>query len=284
MPGWALSTPASQDPSVDTTRPFSYSAVCSPTYQMFPWESWAYQSMVSSTTAPALVTRSCTTRASMPQATLCVPSCTVTSTFRTSPLPSVSEEIQRSPAFIGQYLFVMSTLKSAGSSVTDSLPRGKGDGDAEFPESRVPPPPQAPSSRTPIVARERRPNASGALTSASRVGLAADNSKVLVELHVDLGAVVPGDLDLVIAVLVVHLGPADPPAAGLCERGVARLLQRRTADRDVWTFGGVRPPGRARDAAPTGDDRRRSGDDVTLFVDPHEIPPRWFRMSCRARS
>ena len=48
MPGRAPSTPASQDPSVLTTSPSSYSAVSSPRYQTLPSASWAYQSWVSS--------------------------------------------------------------------------------------------------------------------------------------------------------------------------------------------------------------------------------------------
>jgi hypothetical protein len=70
MPGRAPSTPASQEPSVEISVPSSYSAVSSPKYHTFPSESWAYQSRVSSTISPSVVTVSRTTRASMPSATV----------------------------------------------------------------------------------------------------------------------------------------------------------------------------------------------------------------------
>ena len=52
--------------------------------------------------------------------------------------------------------------------------------------------------------------------------------EVGVELHVDLGSVAEGDLDLVEALLVADLGLGDGPAAGVGERclrspGAARL-------------------------------------------------------------
>ena len=48
MPGCAPSTPASHEPSVVFSLPFSYSFVSSPRYQRFPSASCAYQSYVSS--------------------------------------------------------------------------------------------------------------------------------------------------------------------------------------------------------------------------------------------
>ncbi len=53
IPACAPSTPASHEPSVLTTSPFSYSLVSSPRYQRFPDASWAYQSRVSSTVWPS---------------------------------------------------------------------------------------------------------------------------------------------------------------------------------------------------------------------------------------
>ena len=90
MPGWAPSTPASHDPSVDATCPFSYSAVCSPRYQMLPSASWAYQSRVSSTTAPSGGHQVVHDAGLDAQATVCVSSSTVTSTRCTAPSASVS--------------------------------------------------------------------------------------------------------------------------------------------------------------------------------------------------
>src|SRR5688572_19519426 len=152
-PGCAPSTPASHEPSVETTSPFSYSAVSSPRYQRFPAESWAYQSRVSSTSAPSAVTTSWTTRASMPRSTVYVSSSTVTSTRWTPPSPSVSSYTQRSPTSIGQYGLVISTLKSAGSSSTGSLPCGRGVPSAPtVPEAPDDPPTQAVSDSTPTAA------------------------------------------------------------------------------------------------------------------------------------
>ena len=65
IPGSAPPTPASQDPSLVFTLPFSYSAVFSPRYQRLPLESCAYQSKVSSFSCPPSLTVSCTTTASI---------------------------------------------------------------------------------------------------------------------------------------------------------------------------------------------------------------------------
>ena len=61
MPGSAPSTPASHEPSVLETSPFSYSLVSSPMYQTLPSWSWAYQSNVSSASSPSTYTVSRTT-------------------------------------------------------------------------------------------------------------------------------------------------------------------------------------------------------------------------------
>ena len=67
IPACAPSTPASHEPSVLTTSPFSYSFVSSPRYHRLPRESCAYQSSVSSTGSPSSVTRSWTSVAGMPR-------------------------------------------------------------------------------------------------------------------------------------------------------------------------------------------------------------------------
>ena len=89
-PAWAPSTPASNEPSVETTLPFSYSFVASPRYQTFPHLSCAYQSSVTSTSSPSSVTTSWTTLAVMPFAILFVFRVTVTTTLCFVPSGSVS--------------------------------------------------------------------------------------------------------------------------------------------------------------------------------------------------
>ena len=89
-PAIAPSTPASNEPSVEVTSPFSNSAVSSPRYQTVPSESWAYQSKVSSMTSPSRVTVSRRTRASIPLAISLVALVTVTTTRSSWPSPSVS--------------------------------------------------------------------------------------------------------------------------------------------------------------------------------------------------
>ena len=59
------------------------------------------------------------------------------------------------------------------------------------------------------------------------VGLVADHVELLVELDVDLGAVVEGDLDLVVALLVADLGLGDPALAGVLEGGGRGLVEGR---------------------------------------------------------
>ena len=59
----------------------------------------------------------------------------------------------------------------------------------------------------------------GAVVFAGAVGLTADHVEAFVELHVDLEAVVERDLDLVVAVLVAHLGVRDPATASVGKRG-----------------------------------------------------------------
>ena len=65
------------------------------------------------------------------------------------------------------------------------------------------------------------------------LALGTNDMEALIELHVDLGAVVEGDFDLVLALLVVDLGVGDGPPAGLLERGLLGLLELRGGDRTV---------------------------------------------------
>ena len=60
------------------------------------------------------------------------------------------------------------------------------------------------------------------LVLAGGIGLLADHVEPAVELDVDLAAVVEGDLDLVVALLVAHLGLGDRAAPGVRERRGAR--------------------------------------------------------------
>src|SRR4051812_34204193 len=53
-----------------------------------------------------------------------------------------------------------------------------------------------------------------------RVRLGADNQEVVVELHIDLGAVGLGHLDLVVALLVADFGAGDRTAPGEGQRGL----------------------------------------------------------------
>ena len=120
----------------------------------------------------------------------------------------------------------MSTVKSAGSSVTVSLPCGGG------PLPRRSRPEAAAAGAHGQRAHRGEGDgpaagaSAGALTGVLRVGR-SDDGEVLVELDVDLAAVVQGHLDLVVALLVADLGARDPAAAGLGERGVAGPRRRR---------------------------------------------------------
>jgi len=67
------------------------------------------------------------------------------------------------------------------------------------------------------------------------IGARADDVEALVELDVDLAAVVERDLDLVVALLVAYLGLGHPALAGLLERCGAGLVQGLARD------GRVRP-------------------------------------------
>ena len=60
---------------------------------------------------------------------------------------------------------------------------------------------------------------------AGAVVLVADDVERLVELDVDLVAVVEGDLDLVLALLVVDLATGHPAAAGVGEGGLAGPIE-----------------------------------------------------------
>src|SRR3954465_3549060 len=146
----------------------------------------------------------------------------------------------------------MSTVKSAGASRTGSLPRGGADAAAS---PHAPRPSTVTATRTATGRRRRR--------SVTAVGRAADDGEALIELHVDLVAVAGGDLDLVVALLVVDLGAGHAAAASRGEGGIAGLLQRIPADGHVRTLGRVRTTGGGGDAGPgrAEDDGRGRGDE-----------------------
>ena len=56
------------------------------------------------------------------------------------------------------------------------------------------------------------------------VALGAEDVEVAVQVHVDLAAVLAGDLDLVVALFVADLGPGDLAAADVGQGGLACLL------------------------------------------------------------
>src|SRR5262245_1447794 len=124
-PGWAPSTPASHDPSVDTTFPFSYSFVSSPRYQTFPQASWAYQSSVISTGSPSSETASWTTRAVTPFAIRFVRRVTVTTTRCLAPAASVSRYTHRLPGGMGHQGLSILVVNDDGSSFTACEPLGR---------------------------------------------------------------------------------------------------------------------------------------------------------------
>jgi hypothetical protein len=86
MPGCAPSTPASQVPWVLVTTPFLYSLESSPKYQTLPASSWAYQSVVFSSSVEFTVTVSDTTMQRTPRMVLV---CFVTVTTTCSGAPSL---------------------------------------------------------------------------------------------------------------------------------------------------------------------------------------------------
>src|SRR4051794_40292545 len=139
----------------------------------------------------------------------------------------------------------MSVVKSAGSSRTDSSPRGRAD------DGVAAPPAGCPHALRPSAVTATR-TATGRRRSATAVGRAADDGEVLVELHVDLVAVVESDLDLVVALLVGDLGAGPAAAPGRGEGGAAGLLQCVSADRSARPLGRARPAGRGGDPGPAG--------------------------------
>ena len=137
------------------------------------------------------------------------------------------------PGSIGQYSLSMSAVKSAGSSSTGSLPCGRAVASALGGAAVVGlPRPGATASGAPLEAAAARASVDvdsslGVVLVGLVVGLGADDLEVLVELDVDLAAVVQGHLDLVLALLVADLGLGDLAAAGLLERGVLGPLAAR---------------------------------------------------------
>ena len=61
------------------------------------------------------------------------------------------------------------------------------------------------------------------MVRSAAVGGLVDRVEATIEMDIDLAAVVPGHLDLVVALLVASLGGGDPPAArGVEGRGLHR--------------------------------------------------------------
>src|SRR5829696_4224490 len=119
----------------------------------------------------------------------------------------------------------MSIVKSAGSRSTGSSPCSSAaaevDGAAAAGDGSDPQAVAAPAAATSTAAAAPRHRSSlTALTGVLDIGVRADDGEGLVQLHIDLPAVVEGDLDLVVALLVADLGAGHPAAAGLGERGL----------------------------------------------------------------
>src|SRR5262245_49859369 len=113
IPGCSPSTPSSHEPSRLVTSPFLYSAVSSPKYQTLPSASCAYQSKVSSCSAPSALTSSRTTVQTTPMIVLVS---SVTSVVVTSPADSPDPSItQRLPGVSGKYGLSTVAVKWAGS-------------------------------------------------------------------------------------------------------------------------------------------------------------------------
>ena len=114
------------------------------------------------------------------------------------------------------------------------------------------------------TSRPRRPPRS------PRVGLAADDVEVAIELHVDLAAVVERDLDLVVALLVADLGLGDLPPP-VCSSAAA--LARSSAVPSIGASESS-PRSRPRARAGSGDHDRDPADRQQLRSPRHlSVPP-----------
>src|SRR3954469_10658066 len=137
----------------------------------------------------------------------------------------------------------MSTVKSAGSSCTVSSPCGSAeadvDGVAAAGDGSDPQAVAAPAAATSTAAAAPRRRRSAALTVVLHIDVRADHGEGLVQLDVDLPAIVEGHLYLVVALLVTHLGAGDPAAPRLGQRRVLGALQRVAGDPGVRPLGGV---------------------------------------------
>jgi transposase len=80
------------------------------------------------------------------------------------------------------------------------------------------------------------PGAGSVVVGVVLVALGADDVEALVELDVDLAAVVKRDLHLVVALLVADLRAGDLAATGVLDRGHAGPVEVDAAD---WSLGGV---------------------------------------------
>src|SRR5215208_2222073 len=159
----------------------------------------------------------------------------------------------------------MRVVKSAGSSATCSLPRGRSAGAA------------AAAAGATAAATASAAAASRSPIAVLAIGRGADHVELTVELDVDLAAVGLGDLDLVVALLVAGLGLGDPAAAGGRQRRLARALERAAGDRLVATAVAavVVAAGRAGDRRTARGEHRdhARGEQHALELVPHARPP-----------
>src|SRR4051794_15954899 len=168
----------------------------------------------------------------------------------------------------------MSTVNSPGSSRTVSLPCGSRSEPLDVEDAAsLDPEEQAArlAAATRAAASTRAParrSAAGPMAGLT-VGHGLHDGEVVVQLDVDLAGVVPGHLDLVVAVLVPDLRAGDPATAGLGEGGIRGLTRRIAGDGRIGVVGGC---GRSSRAAEH--DRGRAGHHDDLSVDLlHEVPP-----------
>src|SRR5680860_1147310 len=103
------------------------------------------------------------------------------------------------------------------------------------------PSPRAACTRRHVVSQFRRAGSAGVVGRLC-VRLGTDDVEGLVELHVELGAVGSGDLDLVVALLVIDLGAGDSAAARVLECDCGRVYERAA----VTSAGVTRPAGSGR--------------------------------------
>ena len=109
----------------------------------------------------------------------------------------------------------------------------------------------------------------GAVLCSLDVGVAADHSKRVVELHVNLLPVGQGDLDLIPALLVANLRTGDRAAAGVRERGLTGSGECVAGE---LGFGVIAAGGRRTRRTRDGGGSRRCDHAVSDDL-AHDVPP-----------